>query len=1553
MTNMEPTKEHENGIAELCLRMGEAGVELWVVGDELRYSAPKGSLTSDMAAEIRRHREAIIGYLSGPAEWVRVGSIPGAGRVDHQPLSFAQERIWFLEQMGLVGSAYNIPVAFRLIGMLDPSALEQSLTELVRRHESLRSRFENREGQGYQVIDAPQPCRIRTVDLTAHEPALRQMHLRELLRTETTRLFDLRTAPLFRVLLIKVCEQEHVLVVTMHHLVSDGWSIAEVLPREVSRLYTAFRSGMPVTLPELPVQYVDYAIWQRRSLSNVALQAHLQFWREQLADMPKTLDLPTDHPRLPVESFSGNTLDVDIPDDLTMELRALGRKADCTLFMVLLAALQIVLFRWTGQKDIVVGTAVAGRRRRELEGLIGFFVNTLVLRTVVDDHDSFVEHLRRTRATCLAAYAHQDVPFEKIVAELNPERSLSRQPLIQVVLALHNLPASVWELPGATVTQLHSVRNQAAKFDLSFHLHDTRSGLKGYIEYAVDLFDEATVARLATQFSAALKHVVGDPAQSIGTVALADAKQPSSPAGGSQGCVGSGSGGLFLDLFAERAAIAPDAIALECGDQRLSYGELDRRSNQLARYLLGAGMSHETVVALAMRRGVDLVVGLLGVLKCGAAFLPLDPRHPPERLRYEIENARASVTLLQSELEERLQTCDTRRVFMDRIWEEFAHTSGAATGSSPLPEQVAYLIYTSGSTGRPKGVLIPHRGLRNLVAAHVDRFHVGPESRMLQFASPAFDAFVFEVAVSLAAGATLCIPADSQRLLGSELAEFLEHQQITVALLPPSVLPEISDAELPNLKTLIVGGEACPAKHVDRWASRHRLVNAYGPTEASVCTSTAELRVGRMVSIGRPLENTQVYVLDRQLDPVPVGVSGELYIGGEGLARGYAENPGLTAERFLPNPFGIPGSRMYQTGDRARWSKSGDLQFLGRMDRQVKIRGHRIEPGEIEAALLEAPEVDQAFVLAREDRREDPRLVAYVVPNQDQMKEQFSAQYESARSASIGQWTGLFEDAYGNDAASAGPSFAGWNSTYTGKPIPAAEMHEWRQQTLARILAGKPRRVLEIGCGVGLLLEHLAPASDRYLGTDFSPQAIGRIKRWSAARPDLAHVEFLHREAIDLKDLEAGAFDTVIMNSVVQYFPDVDYLLGVLEQATRLVGSQGTIFVGDVRNLRLLKMFHCSVQLHRAADRLSVHELRQLIRHSMAEEKELVIDPDFFLALPNRFPTISAVEIQLKRGKAVNELTQYRYDVHLQIGGVTHRPPAQGVEWGTEIQSLPDLITHLRSVRPRSLLVSAVPNRRLAPHGTALELVESSNARQDVKGLREQLASVRSQGEDPDSFWELQERLACRIAVHWSRCRESKHFDVEIVNESERDHSSLPLIPRSNPLRPWRAYTNQPTLVRLKEPLRVRLKEWLTNILPDYMVPASIVVLDDLPKIVSEKVDWRSLPEPGTRPELATAYVPARTPVEQSLARIVAAILRIDHVGMHDNFFELGGHSLLLMQVMARVRDELSVEVPLRLFFEAVTIEAVSKYIAVMQTAVRHMSTGSMAAVGDEEEGRL
>ncbi|BAY50137.1 amino acid adenylation domain-containing protein (plasmid) [Scytonema sp. HK-05] len=930
------------------------------------------------------------------------------------PLSFAQQRLWFLDQLEPNSAIYNISLALRLVGTLNQTVLEQSLHEIIARHEALHTNFVIVDGQPTQIIHTETAWRMSVIDCEELSTTEQEIASQQLAITQAIQPFDLASEALVRATLIVLSETEHVLSICMHHVVSDAWSMS-VFVQELAALYNAYSqdqsSGASASrsllsergtpLAPLPIQYADFAIWQRQWLQGDVLQRQLIYWQQQLKDAPALLSLPTDRPRPAVQSFAGAYKKFALSRELTSGLIQLSQKQGVTLFMTLLAAFDTLLYRYTGSDDILVGSPIANRDRSEIEGLIGFFVNTLVMRTDLSGNPSFSELLNRVREMAMDAYSHQNLPFEMLVEALQPQRDLSHTPLFQVMFALQNAPISEVELTGLTISSLPAA-GATSKFDLSLLMQNTAAGLVGVWEYSTNLFDASTIERLTEHFVILLEGIVANPQQKISQLPLlTEVEQQQLLVEWNDTQADYLQHKCIHQLFEEQVERIPDAVAVVFGNQQLTYGELNSRANQLAHYLKSLGVGADVLVGLYVERSLETIVGILGILKAGGAYVPLDPDYPQERLAYMLNDSQVSVLLTQEKLLTSLPEHGAHVLCLDKDWEDISTESKDNLLSGLTTDNLAYVIYTSGSTGQPKGTLVNHSNVVRLFEATNSWYHFNQDDVWTMFHSYAFDFSVWEIWGALLYGGRLVVVPYLVTRSPESFFELLCQEKVTILNQTPSAFRQLIQAEQStattgnlNLRLVIFGGEALELKSLQPWFERHgdqlpQLVNMYGITETTVHVTYRPLSKtdlnGTASVIGRPIGDLQVYVLDEYLHPVPIGVAGEMYVGGAGVARGYLNRPELTAQRFISNPFSNnPKARLYKTGDLARYLPNGELEYLGRIDQQVKIRGFRIELGEIEALLAQHPAIWESVVLVREDEPGNKRLVAYVVPKTEQ-----------------------------------------------------------------------------------------------------------------------------------------------------------------------------------------------------------------------------------------------------------------------------------------------------------------------------------------------------------------------------------------------------------------------------------------------------------------------------------------------------------------------------------------------------------------------------------------
>ncbi|TAE53785.1 MAG: amino acid adenylation domain-containing protein, partial [Nostocales cyanobacterium] len=1454
-------------------------------------------------------------------------------------LSFAQSRLWFIAQLENQGSSstYNMPAAFHIEGNLNIAALQQSLTYLLQRHSSLRTYFPPLQGEPQIVIRNIEEIEVLEItDLHKLDLQTQSETIQKLADTHAQKPFNLNTDCLFRAKLLQVNKNENILLINMHHIISDGWSMG-IFKREWEQVYNAYAAGMTPNLFPLPIQYSDFAVWQRQWLQGEVLETQEKYWKNQLKDAPKLLELPTDYPRPAQQSYQGKHEEYYLSKELTQQLKKLSQEQGVTLFMTLLTAFNILLSRYSRQEDLCVGSGIANRTHQDTENLIGFFVNTLVLRSKINSEKTFIDLLQQTRKTCLDAYAHQDIPFEYLVEKLQPERSLSCNPLCQVMIVLQNMEGvgKKINLTDLNIQQL-SPNYPFAKFDLTLYLFDSDEQLYCMWEYATDLFTMETIKRITRHFEVLLTAILQNPQQPIYQLPLITPTEIQKLKTWNQTDINYSEKQTLINLFNKQVQTTPNHFAVFFQSQTLTYQELDHKANQLANYLINNyAIQADTLIGICVERSLEMIIGLLGILKTGAAYVPLDPEYPLERLRFMVEDANVTLIITQKQFTDKFTNDENRLICLDEIADKILNNSPIQPNINISENHLANVIYTSGSTGKPKGVMVEHRGIYNLVKSQIQTFGVNSHSRILQFASFSFDAASSEIFMALGTGATLYLATKNSLIPGKPLIGQLNKYKITHITLPPSALAVIPETTLPSLQTIIVAGETCALELMQKWSVDRNFFNAYGPTEASVCTSIYQCNNHyKKIAIGKPINNNRVYILDANNKILPPGIPGELCIAGVGLARGYLNQPELTSEKFIEIELELLGKheRIYKTGDLAKWDNQGNLYYLGRLDHQVKLRGFRIELSEIEATLIKHQKIKEAVVVLRKDSDFDQLLVAYIVPN-------LTAKNTNTDEF-IKLWSDLFNNNYSqqiNPTDDPTLNIAGWNDSYTGKPISSDAMQEWRDTTVERILALSPQKVWEIGCGSGMLLFKIAPHSQHYLGTDFSTGALKYIEQYLEPQSLDNKVTLKQSQANDFTNIQNNNYDVVILNSVIQYFPSVDYLINVLAGVINSVSHQGKIFIGDVRNLHLLEVFHTATEFYRSPENFSIPELLENIKRSIITEEELLIDPDFFIAIKQKFPRITHVEIQLKRSYHHTEMSRFRYDVILYLDQLeVNFTQTECLDWRDQQLNLESIQEILTTKSPDLLHIKNIPNARLSIEIALLENIgELEGNVKDLQRYIETLNHRISSGIEPENFHDLTANLPYKVFLQYNSTNLG-NYDVIL----QKNISQQQQIPRFNygcnyqdnyDCKPWQDYANQPLKyqtnnINIDPSLLTEWRDFLNKTLPNYMIPSHFVVLEKLPLTPNGKIDRKALPAPNAIITKNNIELPV-TKTEKFLAQIWVKLLKYEAISRQDNFFNLGGHSLLATQLCYLIRDQFKVDIPLSKIFDLPILCDLAKYI--------------------------
>jgi amino acid adenylation domain-containing protein len=1435
------------------------------------------------------------------------------------PTSFAEQRLWFLHQLAPDNPVYNLHSATRLTYKPDLVTLRDALNEIVRRHESLRTTFKAVNGEPVQVVAASLNLALPVLDLRELPEAEREEEALRIAAEEARRPFDLEDGPLLRVSLLRLGENDYIFLLTIHHIVCDFWSM-DVFVRELALIYEAFCARQPSPLRDLPIQYADFAEWEWQWLEEDEGKSSLDYWKKQLAELPM-LRMPTDWPRPAVQSFRGSVYSFWIPTKICNALRDLSQKEGVTLFMTLLAAFQTLLHRYTGQDDVAVGTPVANRHRSELEGLIGFFVNTLVLRTDLSGNPTFRELIARVQRMAFDAYEHQRVPFEKLVRVLRPERDTGHNPLFQVHFQLLSDMGSSEE-PGPIDGTDLGVEREAAIFDLALDIWEYEDGLEGVLEYSTDLFSGASIARMVKHFQTLLKGVVKDPDQSLSDLPLLTTPERQKIVKDWNDTLAPYPNGRCLhELFESRVEQTPDAIAVSLRSETLTYDVLNRRANQLAHYLKAGGVRPDQIVALCAERSLELVIGILGILKAGGAYLPLDPLLPKDRLRFMMQDVQPWMLLTQHRFAQDIRTSSIDCLCLDTDLQQTASYGETNPSCEVQPQNLAYVIYTSGSTGLPKGVLIPQKAVCNHLHWMLTAFPVSGADRIPQKYPFSFDAAVCETFYALLGGAQLIMTEPSEYWDAPEFIEFLTDQQITVLDLVPSMLQVLLEdnrfAACRSIRRVICGGEPLSTMLRDQFFAQldAELVNIYGPTEATIGSTSWTCQPGdtdQIVPIGKPISNTQVYLLDSYRKLVPIGVPGELYIGGEGLARGYINRPDLTAERFILDPIsGKKGGRLYKTGDLARYLPDGNIEFLGRIDEQVKVRGFRVELGEIESVIARHPSVQTCKVLVREEEPDQTKLVAYVVPAADTPE----------LWPSVGEY-GIYDEV-----------------------MYYAMTHDEGRNRSYRVAIDqtvKGKKVLDIGTGADAILARLCVngGAERVYAVEVSEPAY-RSAQQLVHRLGLAdNVVLIHG---DSTKIELPEKVDVCVSELLGMIGSSEGVTPILNDARRFLKDDGVMIpqrcVTRVAPICL-------------PEDLAQHPKLTEIPHLYVEKVfEKVGHPfDLRMCIKNFPPTnlLSAAQVFEDLNFASHIEPEYDFTVTFTINKNSR---LDGFLLWLNLylteQEVIDSLNYRHNWLP-VFFPAFCPGVEVS-EGDVIEAVCSCRISTDTRMPDFRISgTLRVKGAEPTAF--------DYSSPHRTRAFKSSVFYEALFDRLNGHMASWQ--PSDQPITQKRNSDDLPQISPTGSEsglgLVPTLRRFLREQLPEYMIPSAFMVLGNLPRTPSGKLDRRALPMPGGEwPQSKDAYVPPSTELEQTIVNVWQEVLNLEHFGIHDNFFDLGGDSLLISRVRSKLAASSNKELSIVDLFRYPTVNSLAQFMSQedAQTdpflAAQERARKQLAAVGE------
>ncbi|MDF1882138.1 amino acid adenylation domain-containing protein [Sulfurimonas sp. MAG313] len=1423
-------------------------------------------------------------------------------------LSYAQERLWFLDHLEEPGNNYHVPGILNLEGKINITALEDALKTVIKRHEAIRTNFIKKDNVIIQEVN-------EEVDFSLTQRNSTQEDLDAHIQDALQKPFELSSDLLFRAHLFIINEGNAKLLINMHHIISDGWSIG-VLVKEFVSIYNAYDNKQKNPLPDLKIQYRDFAAWQKEYLQGPVLEEKLSFWKNELKDVAH-LELPSSYPRPSIQSHKGNNISFEIDAKVLNKLKTLNKEQGNTLYMSLLAAFSVLMHRYSGQDDIVIGSPIANRNRSDIEALIGFFVNTLVMRQDYSESPNFIELLQQVKRRTLNSYDQQDAPFERVVDALGIERVSSHTPLIQVLFILQNNEKSHFNLEHLKI-DLKEVDNATSKFDLALSMHEDEEKLFASIQYATDLFSESYIHEMIYSFQTLLAAIVDNPKEKVSHYPLLDlAAKEEQIVHFNQSSFAYESKSLIHELFELQVEKTPDAMALVYEDEGLSYKDLNEKANRLAFHLRACGLKENTLVALCLERSLDMMVSILAVLKSGCAYVPIDPLYPKERIEYILEDAHAQILLTQDVISSNMPNIK-EKICVDAL--DLEALSGENLGLDMSSQDLAYVIYTSGSTGRPKGVMVEHKALVNSTLAREEVYVQDMKNTTLLIPSYAFDASVAAIWESLIFSGTLVILSSQDQndifAIANKIQKHKVNRTLCVSTVYQALLqaPECID-RLDSLQSVSVGGESVD-KLLIELSHKHlpavRLFNEYGPTEATVWSSFAEITQGSIkkeyyehgiIPIGKPINNTRLYILDKQLSLVPKGVSGELHISGDGLARGYLNQQTLSDEKYINNPFET-NSKMYKTGDLVRYLPDGNIQYLGRIDEQVKVRGFRIELGEIESLVNQIPGIQSSLALVSKEHNSSIHLFCEKEAGCD-------ADVDEVNHEVTDMWENIFDAKYEEILDDDEDEFniTGWKSSYTGEDIPNEQMQGWVQATADLVQSTGGKYIFEIGCGSGLILYKLHENIHHYHGIDISKNTILKLEK-SLQKREMKNISLDCATADNFVIPKGTKVDTVLINSVIQYFPNAHYLDEVIKRSIEALSfKQGKVIIGDVLNLRLQEAFYYSLIQYNETKTLSTQELIEMIDMKKISEEELFVDPSYFVLLKDKFKAIKDIKIHLKHELDDNEMNNFRFDVILDIDKENIEINSREVilnhyefGLGDTLSSIKDYINTSNDVVVK---ISNIPNKKLIQEKSISDLRQSrEEKRDDALYVNELYKSLQK-----DSFdFEI------------SPSENNKYFDV-LINKTDKEisfYSYQAVSEYSHKL------TNNSSLSNMF--LIDDIKEKLERYLPAYMIPSRIKMIESFPLTPNGKIDKKALLKLEDANQSTQEYVAPRDEKEAILVKAFEKVLNVDRVGIYHNFFELGGNSILTVQLVSLVKAS-GIAMDVKDIFQAQNVAELSAYL--------------------------
>ena len=1438
------------------------GWQVWSEGERLCYDAPQEESTALVLAQLKQYKTEILQLLRDRPDILNV-----------YPLSYGQRALWFLWQLAPESHAYNVSFVARICSTVDITAMQKAFEKLIERHPILRTNYPKLGSESIQQVNNFQELNFLQIDASAWS----EDELKGKVIESHQQYFDLERGPVMRVRWFTRSKKEHVLLLTIHHIACDAWSL-DMLIQELPQLYQVQWADFKTSLSPLKHSYQDYVRWQRNILQETEGERLWNYWQQKLTGDLPALNLATSRQRPPIKTYNGSSHHFKLSDKLTKQLKELALNSGATLYMMLLATFQVFLYRYTGQEDILVGSPTSGRSQAKFASILGYFVDPVVMRANLSGNPSFKDFLAQVRQTVLEALAHQDYPFALLVEKLQPHRDPSRSPIFQASFSLLQFQKSQ-DIQKLFVNQIetyvdwgelkikpYEIPQQEGQLDLGLEMVEGSSSVFGVFKYNTDLFDESTIERMAGHFQNLLSAIVENPQQKVSESPLLSEVERHQLLVEWNDTAREYPSKCIHQLFEEQVERTPDAVAVVFENQQLTYQQLNQKANQLAHHLLSLRVEPEVLVGIYVERSFEMVVGFLGILKAGGAYVPLDPNYPQERLSYMLADSGVEVLLAQKSLLESLPSHTAQVVCLDSDWGVIEQHSQENLDVGVCSDNLAYVIYTSGSTGVPKGVGIEHFSLCNLIQAQKNLFYLEPNSRVLQFASISFDASVSEIFIALTSGAMLILAIASELIPGSDLKQILQERCVTHVTLPPSALAVLATDEFPALGQIIVAGEACNLELANQWSVGRRLFNGYGPTESTIGAAVAQISHGsEKVTIGRPIANTQIYILDKHLEPVPISVSGELYIGGYGLARGYLNRPELTLEKFIPNPFNSR-SKLYKTGDLARYLPDGNIEFLGRLDNQVKIRGFRIELGEIESVLSTHPQVQQVAVTEREDTPGHKRLVAYLVPLQSKEK-------DPQPQTGIELWPSVAE-------------FYVYDELLYYAMTNDHRRNQSYQVAINQMV--KDKVVVEIGTGKDAIIARFcAEAGAKKVYAIERDEQTSKLASACVQELGLSEqIQIIHGDATTANLPEEV---DVCVSEIVGPIGGSEGAAVIINNARRFLKSDGVM--------------------------IPQRSVTQIIAVTL---------PDELLNQP-QFTKVSGYYTQ-----KIFEQVGYPFDLRVCIKGLNQ------VNWLSNRGVFEDLdfskLVSTESTHQIKLTIEksgrldgfSVGLNLHTIEGECIDILENEHCWLPVYlpvfepgiyvnegDIIEAVCTITLCENNLNPDYTLRGRLLKKtgkeiefeyISYHWKQLFKQNPFYQRLFAENNLEDYAI------NKSKPERKVLSSN-----------ELRSYLKSKLPEYMLPSSFVILDTLPLTPNGKVDRKALSAPDGEVSREDEYVAPRTEIEQILTNIWQELLLKEQVSIHDNFFEIGGDSILGIQVVSRAKN-LGIQITPKQIFQNQTI---------------------------------